>query len=142
MNRSRNSYSWPLLLLPLVCFGNELVIPELGVSFKSLPASTAGSQVLQRRTASEAITPIGAVILSVRRENAEAPREEGVLALMFLQNRIFGVPADWEESGAQSQRFNLELQFPVAPAGASCGGPPSPPRVAETPVVQVCLQAP
>lgn len=70
------------------------------------------------------------------------PRQDGVLALIFLQNRIFGVPADWNESGSQSLRFTLELQFSIAQASGSCEGPPSPPRVADTPVVQVCLRAP
>ena len=305
MNRSRDLNLWPLLLLPLVCAGNELVIPQLAVKFNDLPPSTAKSEVLQRPTASEAITVIGPVILSVRREDAEVPsgsslsdpnyraivqsrfdkslepkaqgamtavgghpgwslidahqeahspsalytyityvivdqhlyrlmvraigrrqrppefdaavkaisditfeppsqpadsrprsgaavtpirlppyapvgdvgmvvglkqhgqvvvdlefsidgegraqgpkllyaepRQAGVLALVFLQNRIFGVPADWEESGSQSLRFTLELQFAIAPAGGSCEGPTSPPRTADTPVVQVCLQAP
>jgi hypothetical protein len=67
------------------------------------------------------------------------PRTDGVLGLVYLQNRLFGVPADWEESGSHNLRFTLEFQFPVAAAGVPCEGTASPPRIPDTPVVRVCL---
>jgi hypothetical protein len=66
------------------------------------------------------------------------PRQYGVLALTYLQQKTFGVPADWEESGSQSLRFTVEFQFPVA-TGGSCPGPGLPPHMADTPVIPICL---
>jgi hypothetical protein len=73
MTQSRNAHWWLFVLTPLVCTANELVIPELAIEFKNMPASTADSEIYRRTSATEAITPIGPVILSVRREDAEVP---------------------------------------------------------------------
>lgn len=67
------------------------------------------------------------------------PPNDGVLALAYLQSRLFGVPADWEESGSQNVRFKLEFQFPVSAGGASCGDAASPARIPDVSVVRVCL---
>lgn len=67
------------------------------------------------------------------------PRNDGLLGMMYLQNRLFGVPADWDESGLRNLRFTLEFQFPVAGAGMPCADTASPPRIPDTPVVRVCL---
>lgn len=49
----------------------------------------------------------------------------------YLKNRTFSVPANWEATGSQTQRFTIEFQYSMP-----CPAPP--PRVMGIAVVAIC----
>jgi hypothetical protein len=53
-----------------------------------------------------------------------------------LQDGVFRVPADWEETASDKQRFYIEFQFLIAQAGAGC--PSLDPREPSAKVVTIC----
>jgi hypothetical protein len=59
----------------------------------------------------------------------------GALASAYVQQRVFRVPADWEATGSENQRFTIEVQFSTRcpPVGIK-------PRVADAPVIETCAQ--
>jgi hypothetical protein len=57
----------------------------------------------------------------------------------FLKAVVFRVPANWEATGSQNARYNMEFQFLLTTSSSSqqCGPGPEP-RIAEAEVISVC----
>src|SRR5258708_35310894 len=51
----------------------------------------------------------------------------------YLKNRKFSVPANWEATGSQTQRFTIEFEYSMP-----CPAPNTQPRVPGATVVAIC----
>jgi TonB family protein len=70
-----------------------------------------------------------------------AHRDLSTSATAFLENGVYRVPPDWEQSGSTQRRFTAEFQFKLAPRGAGSGCSSiqdDPPRIPDAVVFAIC----
>jgi hypothetical protein len=96
-----------------------------------------------RRLGEEGIVDVEFSIVSaghardVRQLYASAP-DLGSHIPEYLKGAVFRVPANWEQTGSQNERYTLEFRFALSPAQGCGGVSTTEPRIANAIVIAVC----